>query len=183
MPSTKDRKEYFREYQKAYYERNKDEIMKRRRSGSLAAGKVTPRIQPAAAALAEARGLRPEQLLKRESEAGVEWREMPPTTHPLATLLVQRARARATKAKQKFSVRARDVTIPERCPVLGGVLAQEDTGPWNDDAPMLVCKDPAKAFTKENAVVMSRRAVNMLEGFALEELVRGVQWLREVRKG
>lgn len=183
MPSTKDRKEYFREYQKAYYERHKDEIMKRRRSGALGSGKVTPRVQPAAAALAEARGMRPEQLLKREPEAGVEWREMSPATHPLAALLVQRARARATKAKQKFSVRAKDVTIPKCCPVLGIELAQEDAGPWNDDAPMLVCGEHTKAFTKDNAVVMSRRAANMVEGFTVEELVRGVQWLRGVRKG
>lgn len=162
MPSTKDRKEYFREYQKAYYERHKDEIMKRRQERWQTQ-------QGLEAWLAEQKAEKKADRLRKDMD-------------PDFAVMWQRARARARQAGQAFKCQAKNVTIPERCPVLGVRLVHK-LDSRHEQTPTLVMLDPERGWEDGNVAVVSRRAADIRGEFSADELRRAAEWVRAVRVG
>jgi hypothetical protein len=89
-----------------------------------------------------------------------EWR----ARNPVATML-HAAKARARRVGVPFTLTPEDITIPERCPVLGLPLSRSTTGRATDASPSLDKIVPRLGYVPGNVVVISNRA-NTLKGHA-----------------
>ena len=88
------------------------------------------------------------------------------------------ARGRAATKKLPFSIRAADIKIPEKCPVLGIRLVR-GLGISHAGSPSLDRLDNRRGYVPGNVAVISHRA-NRLKGDAsLAELRALVQWMEE----
>lgn len=93
--------------------------------------------------------------------------------------MVRRARHRAKKLNLPFNITPDDITIPEKCPILGIVL-QVATGCHKNDSPALDRIIPAKGYIKENVIVISQRANVLKRDASLAELEMLVDGLRRI---
>jgi len=78
-----------------------------------------------------------------------------------ATALFERARGRARRRNDRFTIRRQDVFVPNRCPVLG--LPLQTQGQRSDRSPSLDKIEPALGYVPGNVRVISDRA-NRLKG-------------------
>lgn len=88
--------------------------------------------------------------------------------HPEEYMLV-RARVRAKKRGQEFSLTRADIVIPERCPVLG-ILLERGVGLACAGSPSLDRIDNAKGYVPGNVIVISNRANSLKSDASVEEL-------------
>lgn len=85
--------------------------------------------------------------------------------------MLQRARRRAKDVGLEFDLNPEDVSIPERCPILGIDLNR--FGSNQDNAPSLDRIENDKGYVRGNVVVISFRA-NRIKGNATVEKLRKV---------
>jgi hypothetical protein len=94
--------------------------------------------------------------------------------------MLSRARQRATKAGIPFAVERKDITIPEKCPVLGIPLSfgnsQKKKAPeWN--SPSIDRLIPELGYVPGNIAIISHRANLLKNAGTLEEHKMLVEWL------
>ena len=83
------------------------------------------------------------------------------------TVMFNNSKARAKKSGLEFTITKQDIIIPEYCPVLGLKLDRTTIDDWTT-SPSIDRIDNTKGYTKENIVVVSRRA-NILKKDATKE--------------
>jgi hypothetical protein len=81
--------------------------------------------------------------------------------------LLSRSFSRAKRLGLEFNITAEDITIPERCPVLGLKLASNS----GDASPSVDRMDSTKGYVKGNVRVISWRANNLKSDATLVELI------------
>jgi hypothetical protein len=84
---------------------------------------------------------------------------------PIEIKLFFAAKARAKKKEREFNLELSDITIPERCPVLGALLQYN-----SDYAPSIDRIDSSKGYIKGNIRVISKRANVLKNNATIEEL-------------
>ncbi len=77
-------------------------------------------------------------------------------THPEKTMLSD-ARKRAKNKGLEFSITAKDIHIPEVCPIFG-IKLEQSCGRPKDNSPSLDRLDSSKGYIPGNVVVISYRA-------------------------
>ena len=102
--------------------------------------------------------------LECERKAAAKWRN---NNHP--SRLLSYARSRCKKSGLECTLKKEDIIIPEVCPVLGITIECDLTGKARDSSPSLHRIDSSKGYTKENVLVCSWRANNLLSDMTLEE--------------
>lgn len=85
-------------------------------------------------------------------------------------VIYMNAKARAKKANIEFSIERTDIIIPNVCPILGIKLFRENKETWYH-APSIDRIDNKKGYTKDNIMIISRRANILKKDASLEELV------------
>lgn len=88
--------------------------------------------------------------------------------------MLQRARRRARAIGVEFSLNLSDITIPERCPVLGLRLSRSDGNPHT--SPSLDRINNAKGYVRGNVLVVSQLANRIKGAFALSDLKKVVNF-------
>ncbi len=101
--------------------------------------------------------------------------------NPIRTML-QDAKTRAKRRGLEFSLTALDIVIPEFCPVLGIPLIW-GIGKPHAGSPSLDRIDNSKGYTKENSIVVSRRANTLKNDATLEELRTIADFYEKLQKG
>jgi hypothetical protein len=86
-------------------------------------------------------------------------------------ILYMNAKARAKKSGIKFELERKDIVIPDVCPVLGIKLFRENKETWCH-APSIDRIDNNKGYTKDNIMIISRRANILKKDATLYELVK-----------
>lgn len=85
-------------------------------------------------------------------------------------ILYMNAKARAKKTGIQFDLKREDIIIPDICPVLGIKLFREDKKTWHH-APSIDRIDNNKGYTKENIMIISRRANILKKDATIQELI------------
>lgn len=90
--------------------------------------------------------------------------------------MINKARKNAKKANLPFELSCENLTMPERCPVLGIVL---QVGEWErqQNSPSLDRYDSSKGYVKGNVNVISWRANHLKNNGTLEEFRNIVRWM------
>ena len=86
-------------------------------------------------------------------------------------VLYMNAKARAKRTGLEFDLERSDINIPDVCPVLGIKLFRESKKTWHN-APSIDRIDNTKGYTKDNIMVISRRANILKKDATFEELVK-----------
>jgi hypothetical protein len=81
------------------------------------------------------------------------------------------AKARAKRSGLPFDIERKDVIIPDVCPVLGIKLFRESKDTWKN-APSIDRIDNTKGYTKDNIMIISRRANILKKDASLDELIK-----------
>jgi len=84
-------------------------------------------------------------------------------------IMLMNSKYRAKKLKLVFSLKSEDIIIPKRCPVLNIPLFRSKKNNWNN-SPSIDRIDNTKGYTKENIVIVSRRANILKKDASLQEL-------------
>lgn len=85
-------------------------------------------------------------------------------------IMYMNAKARAKKNNIVFTITKEDIIIPEYCPVLGIKLFREGKDTWMN-APSIDRIDNNKGYTKDNIMVISRRANILKKDATFDELI------------
>jgi len=85
-------------------------------------------------------------------------------------VIYMNAKARAKKAGIPFDIERKDVIIPDVCPVLGIKLFRESKDTWFH-APSIDRINNDGGYTKDNIMVMSRRANILKKDATVDELI------------
>lgn len=91
--------------------------------------------------------------------------------HDAKKILYSNAKQRAKKSNIEFTISKNDIIIPDNCPVFGFPLKRENKETWHS-APSLDRIDNTKGYTKENVVVVSRRANILKKDATIQELIQ-----------
>ena len=97
-------------------------------------------------------------------------------------ILVSSAKHRSARLGVPFSLVSSDILIPCLCPVLGVRLERSPEG-FSESAPSLDRIVPELGYTKENIVVISKRANRLRNNGSAEQHVRIADWMEEFREG
>jgi hypothetical protein len=89
--------------------------------------------------------------------------------HDAKKIMIMNSKARAKKSGIGFSISEEDIIIPENCPVLGIPLHRCQKDNWNN-SPSIDRIDNSKGYTKDNIVIVSRRANILKKDATIEEL-------------
>lgn len=101
---------------------------------------------------------------------------------PLETKLYQAAKSRAKQMSREFSIDLEDISIPEKCPILGIELRRGE-GRSDHNSPSLDRVDSQKGYSKNNILVMSWRANTLKKDATLDELIALGEWAKEIKNG
>ena len=93
--------------------------------------------------------------------------------------LWQSAKNRAGRLGREFDISIEDIFIPEVCPVLKQPILLIRNSPW---APSIDRVDSSRGYTKDNILVMSKRANTLKNNGSLSEMKMVVDWLEENEK-
>jgi hypothetical protein len=85
-------------------------------------------------------------------------------------ILYMNAKARAKRSSIPFEIEKNDVIIPDVCPILGIKLFRESKQKWYN-APSIDRIDNTKGYTKDNIMVISRRANILKRDATFDELI------------
>jgi len=86
-------------------------------------------------------------------------------------VMYMNAKTRAKRYGMEFDLQRSDIIIPNECPVLGIKLFRESKETWNN-APSIDRIDNTKGYTKDNIMVISRRANILKKDATFDELVK-----------
>lgn len=89
--------------------------------------------------------------------------------------MVADAKQRAKLKGLPFDIEASDITIPEKCPVLGIKLVS-GKGKQQDSSPTLERLKPELGYVKGNVIVVSAKANRMRNSGSAAELLRAGCW-------
>lgn len=93
--------------------------------------------------------------------------------------LIKRAKFRAKKRNQAFSLELKDITVPLYCPVLGIELnVNIGLSGGRDSSPTLDRKDNAGGYVPENVWVISQLANQMKSSASREQLLAFSKWIQ-----
>lgn len=151
------------EYQKQYYEKNKEYITQKKRECREAKSEHYK-------AVAKARYEAKKETILANAKA---FRERSPEN-----VLVGLAKARAKKKNLPFNLEAADIHIPSHCPLLGIELKQNPQV-VAEGSPSLDRIVPALGYVKGNVWVVSHKANSIKKAGTLEELELLVANLRK----
>jgi len=96
----------------------------------------------------------------------------------LPNRLWRRARDRALKHSLEFTITPDDITIPDRCPVLGCPLDIQGGSKAIYTSPSLDRFDSSKGYTPDNIEVISWRANTLKRNGTIEEFEHLVAWMK-----
>ena len=92
-----------------------------------------------------------------------------------------RAKKRAEKSGIEFNILKEDIVIPNVCPVLNIPLFYTKTGGLpSNNSPSLDRIDNSKGYTKDNIIVVSRRANVLKNDATIEELEKIVNFYKQL---
>lgn len=89
--------------------------------------------------------------------------------HKAALVIYSNAIQRSRRSGIEFTIKHEDVVIPDFCPVFGIKLQREGKDTWRN-APSIDRIDNTKGYTKENIVIVSRRANILKKDATFDEL-------------
>lgn len=93
--------------------------------------------------------------------------------------MIEGAKRRAKKSALPFSITARDLVVPDRCPVLGIRLEPSPRGGGRrDSAPSIDRLVPEYGYVPGNVIVISWRANVLKLNATAEELLAVANWLQ-----
>lgn len=98
-------------------------------------------------------------------------------TRDYRRIIYDRAKSRATKRGLSFTIAVEDISIPERCPVLG-VPLKRARGRMTDCSPSIDRIDSTRGYEPGNVIVMSNRANRIKSDATLSEIEALAVWLR-----
>lgn len=90
--------------------------------------------------------------------------------------LLHRAKYRAKKYGYAFDLTIDDIVIPTHCPVLGVEISRVSNSRY---VPSIDKRNPSGGYTKDNIVIMSRRANVLKNDMSKEEAVLLSRWMDE----
>jgi len=93
--------------------------------------------------------------------------------------MIWSAKRRARNKGLEFSITAKDISIPEFCPLLNIPLYKSKTGKPTNNSPTLDRKDNTLGYTKDNVWVISHKANSVKNSLAISELELLISSLRE----
>jgi hypothetical protein len=96
-----------------------------------------------------------------------------------ARLMVQQARRRAKTYGVPFDLTYDDITIPDRCPVLG-IKLKRGTGHANDGSPTIDRIIPSLGYVRGNVAVISSKANRIKSNGTAREILAVFEWLSEM---
>ncbi len=111
------------------------------------------------------------------SAYNVEW----DASNPERRILIN-ARSRAKKSGRVFSLCLSDITIPERCPVLGIPLRKQIGRVPQPDSPSIDCIIPSLGYIPSNVKVISFRANQLKNDGSSEEHEAIAKYIRQMTK-
>jgi hypothetical protein len=94
--------------------------------------------------------------------------------------LVVRIKRKAALLGIPFNLEPSDITVPERCPVLGIELTPSGRG-QRDDAPSLDRIRPEKGYVKGNVQIVSMKANRIKNDATIEELEKVLAFMRRTK--
>lgn len=95
--------------------------------------------------------------------------------------MLNAAKTRALTKKLDFSISKEDIIIPLLCPILKKPLICGTKEDYNF-SPSLDRLDNTKGYTKENTIVMSKRANTMKNSATRKELLLFADWIYKTFK-
>ena len=98
------------------------------------------------------------------------------TNDKLARKLLKYAKYRAKKYSLDFDLVLADITIPDKCPILGIQLVENPVHS-NSNSPSIDRIDSSKGYLKGNIQVISHKANTMKSNASLEELTLFALWV------
>ena len=98
-----------------------------------------------------------------------------------AQILLNNSRQRAKNSNIENTLKKEDINIPDNCPVFDIPLKREDKSTWNN-APSIDRIDNNKGYTKDNIVIVSRRANILKKDATIEELEKLANYYKNLKK-
>lgn len=102
------------------------------------------------------------------------------TKNPIPYLL-HSAKARAKRKNIEFSLEKEDLVVPDVCPVLKIPIFTQAGNGKSPNSPSLHRINCSLGYTKDNTIVISWRANDLLKNGSLEEFVKIVEFLNGQR--
>lgn len=96
-------------------------------------------------------------------------------------ILYMNAKSRAKKSGIPFDIKREDVIIPDVCPVLGIKLFRESKESWRN-APSIDRINNDGGYTKDNIMIMSRRANILKKDATIDELIMIGNFYRDLKE-
>lgn len=96
-------------------------------------------------------------------------------------VMYMNAKARAKRTNIYFDIQIDDIVIPDCCPVLGIKLYRESRKDWCN-APSIDRIDNTKGYTKDNIMIISRRANILKKDATIDELIRIGKFYNEYKE-
>ena len=81
----------------------------------------------------------------------------------------------------QHAITLEDIIIPDKCPVFGIELFREDRDTWAN-APSLDRIDNSKGYTRDNIVVVSRRANILKKDASIQELIKLANFYKNLQR-
>ena len=92
-------------------------------------------------------------------------------------MLLRAAKTRAKKHGLVFDLDLSDISIPEKCPVLGIPLFRIGAK-QSPNSPSIDRVDPLKGYVKSNVQVISWRANKLKSDASVDEIQKIAEWVR-----
>lgn len=97
------------------------------------------------------------------------------------TVLLSNSRQRAKRSNLENNLTREDIIIPDKCPVFDIPLKREDKSTWNN-APSIDRIDNTKGYTKDNIIIVSRRANILKKDASIDELTQMADFYSKLKK-
>lgn len=102
-------------------------------------------------------------------------------THKAAYVIWRNSLQRAKRYGMEHTLELSDIAIPETCPVLGIPLHREDKSTWMN-APSIDRIENDKGYTKENIIIVSRRANILKRDATIDELILMAEFYSKLKR-
>lgn len=96
--------------------------------------------------------------------------------------LVKNANFRAKKRGLAGNLRVSDLTIPDKCPILGIPLTEDIDPNRPENVISLHRLDPSLGYTKDNVIIVSWRANRLINDGTLKDFKKIVKFLKTLEK-
>lgn len=96
-------------------------------------------------------------------------------------VLLDNSKQRAKNAGIEHTIQKEDINIPDTCPVFGVPLKREDKKTWLN-APSIDRIENNKGYTKDNIIIISRRANILKKDATIEELQQLANFYKNLKE-